>query len=421
MMDFIRADALDVISEIIGAGSFFTSVFEFLRDEINGFQAQLLRNLTGLMIKIGLVVLTVWVFFQGWKIVSGRMRGSAMEVVGDSLKAVLIVGIASGWGLQANAVYNTLTQGLESAIYGLVSTDELHGLDHEGVGEGGDSVYESIETNMQIASLAMIAMDQVSSHRTGGNGQVENNSMFLEVMVLAGSSGPALTGGAMILLYEVAMALFTGLGPLFILCLLFDQTKSLFQRWLLYGIGTMFALAVLYVMSGIVMRLMAAVGVAIWLPILASKGLDALGSGGIDLGGLGGVLSGILGGATATPFGLRESALQIAGLGLVMTTLLISAPPMAAAFFQGTLGQFMHYSAFNSLQSSTPSAGGQPPGTYASPTKQGTMPDSNVGKGQQPHVALNSRGYSQDVSSVKQAAHQGAERKIGPSVPGGGR
>uniref|UniRef100_UPI003D3036BD type IV secretion system protein n=1 Tax=Klebsiella pneumoniae TaxID=573 RepID=UPI003D3036BD len=34
-----------------------------------------------------------------------------------------------------------------------------------------------------------------------------------------------------------------GLGPLFILCLLFDQTKQLFQRWLFYGIGTMFSMA----------------------------------------------------------------------------------------------------------------------------------------------------------------------------------
>ncbi len=40
------------------------------------------------------------------------------------------------------------------------------------------------------------------------------------------------------LFYEVALALFIGLGPLFILCLLFEQTKTLFQKWLFYGIGT---------------------------------------------------------------------------------------------------------------------------------------------------------------------------------------
>ncbi len=44
------------------------------------------------------------------------------------------------------------------------------------------------------------------------------------------------------------MALFIGLGPLFIPCLLFDQTKDLFKRWLLYGIGTVFSMAVLAAM-----------------------------------------------------------------------------------------------------------------------------------------------------------------------------
>lgn len=46
----------------------------------------------------------------------------------------------------------------------------------------------------------------------------------------------------MLLLYKIAMVLFVGFGPLFILCLLLDQTKELFKRWLLYGLGTMFSM-----------------------------------------------------------------------------------------------------------------------------------------------------------------------------------
>ncbi|PPU70555.1 hypothetical protein XcuCFBP2542_18575, partial [Xanthomonas cucurbitae] len=43
--------------------------------------------------------------------------------------------------------------------------------------------------------------------------------------------------------------------------------------------------------------------------------------------------------------GISSMALQQGGVGLVLTTLIITAPPMAAAFFQGTLGQFTAYSA----------------------------------------------------------------------------
>ena len=34
------------------------------------------------------------------------------------------------------------------------------------------------------------------------------------------------------------------------------------------------------------------------------------------------------------------------GIGLILTMLIITVPPMAANFFQGTLGNFMHFSAF---------------------------------------------------------------------------
>jgi type IV secretion system protein VirB6 len=52
--------------------------------------------------------------------------------------------------------------------------------------------------------------------------------------------------------------------------------------------------------------------------------------------------------------GITSRAMQQGGLGLILTMLIISAPPMAASFFQGTLGNFMHFSAFG--------AGGGPVG-----------------------------------------------------------
>lgn len=45
--------------------------------------------------------------------------------------------------------------------------------------------------------------------------------------------------------------------------------------------------------------------------------------------------------------GMTSQAMQQGGMGLILTALIISAPPMAAMFFQGTLGQFMAYSQFN--------------------------------------------------------------------------
>ncbi|SOD56808.1 type IV secretion system protein [Pseudoxanthomonas wuyuanensis] len=139
--------------------------------------------------------------------------------------------------------------------------------------------------------------------------------------VASGIAGPAVLAGSMLLLNKVAMALFVGLGPIFILSLMFEQTKQLFSKWLFYGIGTMFPLAVLSVMVAIALDM-----------VLAVAGSFRVGK--------------FLGSSTE---GVNSMALQQGGLGLVLTTLIVMAPPMAASFFQGMLGQFTAYSAFGGI------------------------------------------------------------------------
>ncbi len=143
----------------------------------------------------------------------------------------------------------------------------------------------------------------------------------------------------MLLSSKVAVALFIGLGPIFILCLLFDQTKALFHKWLLYGIGTMFSMAVLAAMMSIALDMVIRVAGTFWITALADKFL--------------------LDGALTE--GMTSMALQQGGMGLILTT-----PPMAAMFFQGTLGAFMVYSQIGgSPGAAAPGPQGQPPGSYA--------------------------------------------------------
>ncbi len=62
--------------------------------------------------------------------------------------------------------------------------------------------------------------------------------------------------------------------------------------------------------------------------------------------------------------GMSSMALQQGGMGLILTTLILTAPPMAAMFFQGTLGSFMAYSQIGgSAVPASPGPNGQPPGS----------------------------------------------------------
>ena len=155
-----------------------------------------------------------------------------------------------------------------------------------------------------------------------------------------GTASPPMAAGAMLLIYHFAMALFIGLGPIFILCLIFPHTKDLFKRWLMYGIGTTFSMALLSVVVSIVLELTVKVSIALW----GAK-----------------IINSLIGNSTE---GLTSTAMQQGGIGLLLTALIVSVPPMAAMFFQGTLGSFMSYSAFQGA-SNSPGPQGQPPGAWS--------------------------------------------------------
>ncbi|WP_345783966.1 type IV secretion system protein [Stenotrophomonas tuberculopleuritidis] len=90
---------------------------------------------------------------------------------------------------------------------------------------------------MQLALMSVSVLD------VAGGVSLKSAKTRAMWFIGLGTVGPEVTAGALLLLYQVAMDIFSGFGPPFILCLLFEHTKSLFQHWLFYGIGTMFLMA----------------------------------------------------------------------------------------------------------------------------------------------------------------------------------
>lgn len=272
---------------------------------------------------------TTWIKVQGFRIVTGRTQLPMMALVGDSLRAALIIGIAVAAAGASSTIYWSMTDGTSSAISKLVS-------DHA-------SPYDSIDRNLAYMQVMFTAIDAVSAgvategfHAETGDAK-DRAKWFTGI----GVAGPGVIAGSALLLNKVAIALFVGLGPIFILCLLFEQTKSLFSRWLLYGIGTLFSLAVLSVMVELSTKMVGAAAAS----ILLNYGALAAAASITDSLGLGD-LSTAIGSALGGSDGITSMAMQQGGLGLVLSTLIISAPPMAANFFQGTLGQFVSNTMF---------------------------------------------------------------------------
>jgi len=359
---------------------FFKQINDFLRDEIDVFQWTLLSNTAMVAGSVALMLLTLWILFQGFRIITGRTQLPMMALVSDALRAALIIGIAVAAAGASSTIYWSMTDGTSSAISKLVSDNP--------------SPYDSIDKNLAYVQLMFTAIDAVSAGMNGGfNAETGDAKDRAKWFTGIGIAGPGVVAGSALLLNKIAIALFVGLGPLFILCLLFEQTKSLFSRWLFYGIGTLFSLAVLSVMVELSTRMVGAVAISILGKYAALATASSL-TDSLGLGDISSALTSAMGGND----GITSMAMQQGGLGLVLSTLIISAPPMAASFFQGTLGQFAAYSAFgavgakggNGASDSQALAQGRIPAADPGgqvPSGEGARPISHIA-GQKPNASV---------------------------------
>ena len=316
--------------------SFFREINGFLTGEIEVFRDNLLGRTASLLGAAALSLMTLWIMIQGYRIAIGHSRDSMMSLVTNSLRAVLIVGVATAAAAGGGSVYRVVTDGLSSDISRMVTGTD-------------DDVYARVDKCLAYMQVALASIDTLD---VAGDPILNDKKERAMWFAGIGTGGPAVMAGTMLLLNKVAMALFVGLGPLFILCLLFDQTKGLFGRWLYYGLGTMFSLALLSVMVTLATDMVIAVAASFWASALLGAGPDSINS----------------------------MALQQGGMGVVLSMLIMTAPPMAAMFFSGTLGSFVPYS---QLTTNAPARAQAAPQGYA-----GTVsavagdPRSNVQGGQ---------------------------------------
>ncbi len=343
---------------------FFQRINEFLNREIAEFGVNLLGRTMAWIGSVAITLMTIWIMIQGYRIATGQSRDSMMALVTNSLRAVFIVGVATGWGLAGPTLFDWMGNGLQQNINEVVTGSD-------------DDAYSNIDKSLGYMQLAFSSIDALQDGDSENLDDAKSRAMWFTGI---GTGGPAITAGVMLLLNKIAMALFTGLGPIFILCLLFDQTKQLFSRWLFYGIGTMFSLAVLSVMVALALDVVTAVAASFWV-------------------------NSFLGGSSE---GVNSRAMQQGGLGLILTMLIISAPPMAAAFFQGTLGNFMPFSQFGGSAGSQSGARGpgsppvyHPPSNHTAGNQrlEETRPASSY------DPSLGPRAPSGQLESIKTASN----------------
>lgn len=310
----------------------YTSIRDYIYARISFFtEVVLSRNLSFALMMV-LALLTLWVMIQGYLLVTGRSQEGVKGFIFNLGKNYIVITIALGVSIGSNFSVRTLTDTLSNGV-----SQIMHGNNDF----GSECLTEQtafvtgckIDLNLKTTQLVLSSLSAID---TADDDHLEDKLSQAKWFAGIGTAGPAIVAGTMLIMYRIAIALFVGFAPIFILCLLFKRTAPLFQKWLYFGLATIFSSVMLGIMSEISMDLIGNV-----------------------FGGsvAGNFVAKIIG--ESGPTGIMETVTQQLGLGLMLSTLLITVPPMAGMWFNGVMATYSGYNAMQGWGTGQPAT---PPG-----------------------------------------------------------
>ena len=303
------------------------------------------RNLSLALTIIG-VLFTLWIMVQGYLILTGRSQENLKTFIFNLGKTYIIILVALGVSSTSEFSLRTLTE---------VTTDGVASL-MVGENDVGECIMKStssllgckIDKSLTVAQASMAFINQIDTAENPNiAAQVERAKLFAG----AGAAGPGIVTGTMLIIYRVAMALFVGFAPFFILCLMFKKTTPYFSKWLNYGLATMFSSALLAAMASISTDLVRIIAQSQYKYSKIAS------------------ITGIITGESVT--GIFNSAMNQLGLGLMLSTVLIIVPPMAGSWFNGMMSGAYYganqFERWNNPSGSSNSGSGSGSGAYGVP------------------------------------------------------
>ena len=324
-------DLSDLVQKAAGeAGDFalYTSIRNYIYARIEYFMEFALSRNLSLALTIVVSLLTLWIMIQGFLIATGRSQDNLKAFVFNLGKSYFIILLALGVSSTSAFSLRTLTETLTNGVASIMS-EEGENINQCIVTTSGSLLGCKIDKNLSTTQAIMGFINQVD---TANNPILEEKVEKAKMFAGIGSAGPGIVAGTMLILYRVAMALFVGFAPIFILCLLFKKTAPLFQKWLFFGLATIFSSVLLAVMADISADLIEIIAKSLFV----SKTLLEFTRG-------------------QEVSGISQAATQQLGVGVMLSTLLIIVPPMAGTWFNGVMGTSYGTNYFGGWN------GGQPP------------------------------------------------------------
>lgn len=294
--------------ETVTSLAFFSTIVHYLQDQIDAFTKSQLAAMMQAISTFAVILMTIWFVMEGFAILSGRSRDPIMGLVVKVGKAALILSAATGLHMNAADILGHVNN-LRDDVTSLVTGTHTN-------------VYDLVDNNLKNTDMILSGINSLQGFLEANPSGTASTSSLTTALLASGIGGasPAMVGGAFSLLNQIALSLAIVFGPICILSLLFESTKSIFWGWIQYLIGIMFTMGILAVVTGWALDLTEKYAEAIIAADIANYAINVFGKGS--------------GGYTS----MTQTAMMQGGIGLLMTTLIITVPPMTMTFFRSSLG-----------------------------------------------------------------------------------
>ena len=281
---------------------FFILIKTYVEILIMKFGDRGLSALSTVLIPSLMSMVTVWLMFEGYRILNGQSREPLNMFLWRGAKMV-----NNPTGLR-----DWISEHIKNPIASVI------------VGGEYASPEAMVDSSLLLMHLIMGAFGSLQAATSNDNGSAFSN--FIMASGVA-QGAPAVVAGALLLLNEIALSLAILTAPAFILCLLYDPTKQYFQGWLKFFLGSLLTMAVLSVM------------VTIGLKVMLVYATKVLGEYGVGVA--------VAGSASQDRPGIAQITIMQGGLGLMMSTLMITAPLLVGNLIGSSLGGFSGYNMFS--------------------------------------------------------------------------
>lgn len=274
---------------------FVCEIREYLVDDmlIGTYRDLVAARLGTALTFMSTVIMTIWVAYQGFMIISGANRKPILALALQTGKMLFVLSLVALLARQSPVIAETVLD-FQALITAAI------------VGDGTD-IYRTVDLNVGLA----LVFNAVTDGLVGGQQSGADGKAMTTIAGLVGQAGPAMVISAYALAAEVFITLAIMLSPMFIFFLLFQQTAGKFWSWTRYLLGTMFSLAVLVLVGGVLLKMMMAYGAGVIAAFfLNGSALGSLVS--VDIAG---------------------SAMRMGMMGALSSALLLMIPPVIMGFF----------------------------------------------------------------------------------------